>query len=68
LRAGLKNGWLDTDKSSGYPKRVTDRVRKARQRLEEQIGKRLELIRHERANAGLDLCPTASEPEEPPPR
>ena len=68
LRAGIKNGWLNSDKFTGYPKKVTDGLRKARQRLEEQVDKRLDTIRAERAAAGLDLCLTASEPEEPPPR
>jgi hypothetical protein len=68
LRAGIKNGWLNTNKSSSYPKPVTNGVSSTKQQLEEKINKRLETIRNERANAGLDLCLEASEPEEPPPR
>lgn len=68
LRAGLKNGWLDPNTFTGYPKRVTDAVRAAKQRLKERVEKRLEAIRLERADAGLDLCLPATEPEEPPPR
>jgi hypothetical protein len=68
FRAGLKHGWLNQTVSAftGYSKRAGDKIRKARQRLDQQVGQRSKKLRLERQAAGLDTCSWPLKPEPPP--
>ena len=69
FRAGLKHGWLASNRSrwNGYSKHVHDKIREKRQRLEEQVEKISQKLHAERHAAGLDHCFGPSRLEPPPP-